>query len=155
MQHDDREDTPRFSWYFHWNLPEPRLKWVRENDQWRNLVRSYLACTSFVDAQVGRIMAALEEAGLEENIDYPCPEADAGSLIQLSAGKNRLTGRGAAGWDPPLYTNQDTLPRPPAESLRTHDVMMQSGLLAKREHAGFSEQQDQLIKANKAPEKKN
>jgi choline-sulfatase len=67
IREDDRADTPRFSWYLHWNLPEPRLKWVRENDQWRNLVRSYLACTSFVDAQVGRILAALEEAGLAEN----------------------------------------------------------------------------------------
>jgi choline-sulfatase len=67
MRHDDRDDTPRFSWYLHWNLPEPRLKWVRENNQWRNLVRSYLACTSFVDAQVGRILAALEEEGLADN----------------------------------------------------------------------------------------
>lgn len=64
---DDRDDTPRFSWYLHWNLPEPRLKWVQENHQWRNLVRSYLACTSFVDAQVGRIVKALDEGGLSEN----------------------------------------------------------------------------------------
>ena len=67
VKEDDRADTPRFSWYLHWNLPEPRLKWVRENNQWRNLVRAYLACTSFVDAQVGRIMSALEEAGLAQN----------------------------------------------------------------------------------------
>jgi choline-sulfatase len=64
---DDRSDTPRFSWYLHWKLPEPRLKWARENKQWRNLVRSYLACTSFVDAQIGRVLAALTEAGLAEN----------------------------------------------------------------------------------------
>jgi len=64
---DDRADTPRFSWYLHWELPEPRLKWVKENNQWRNLVRSYLACTSFVDAQVGRLLAALDEAGLADN----------------------------------------------------------------------------------------
>ncbi len=63
----DREDTPRFSWYLHWNLPEPRLKWVKENNQWRNLVRSYLASTSFVDAQVGRLLAALAEAGVAGN----------------------------------------------------------------------------------------
>ena len=67
VKDDDRDDTPRFSWYLHWNLPEPRLKWVRENNQWRNLVRSYLACTSFVDAQVGRVLAALDEAGLSDN----------------------------------------------------------------------------------------
>lgn len=64
---NDREDTPRFSWYLHWNLPEPRLKWVKENNQWRNLVRSYLACTSFVDAQIGRLLAALDEAGIADN----------------------------------------------------------------------------------------
>jgi len=29
-------------------------------------VRSYLACTSFVDAQIGRILGALEEAGLAD-----------------------------------------------------------------------------------------
>ena len=67
VREDDRQDTPRFSWYLHWNLPEPRLKWVKENHQWRNLVRSYLACTSFVDAQIGRLMEALEEAGISDN----------------------------------------------------------------------------------------
>lgn len=64
---NDREDTPRFSWYLHWSLPEPRLKWIKENNQWRNLVRSYLACTSFVDAQVGRLLTALDEAGVAKN----------------------------------------------------------------------------------------
>ncbi len=67
IRDDDRDDTPRFSWYIHWQLPEPRLKWVRENNQWRNLVKSYLACTSFVDAQIGRILETLEETGLADN----------------------------------------------------------------------------------------
>jgi arylsulfatase A-like enzyme len=49
-------------------------------------------------------------------IDYTCPEADAGSTIELSAGEHRLQGAVAPGWDPPLYTNQDTLPRPQSES---------------------------------------
>jgi choline-sulfatase len=64
---NDRADTPRFSWYLHWQLPEPRLKWIKDNHQWRNLVRSYLACTSFVDAQIGRLLTALEESGQAEN----------------------------------------------------------------------------------------
>ena len=63
----DRKDTPRFSWYLHWSLPEPRLKWVRDNRQWRNLCRSYLASTSFVDAQVGRLMDAIEASGQADN----------------------------------------------------------------------------------------
>lgn len=63
----DRDDTPRFSWYIHWELPEPRLKWIRENNQWRNLVRSYLASSSFVDAQIGRILKTLDDEGLSDN----------------------------------------------------------------------------------------
>ncbi|HNX33012.1 MAG TPA: sulfatase [Kiritimatiellia bacterium] len=63
----DRDDTPRFSWYLHWELPEPRLKWVEENRQWRNLCRSYLASTSFVDAQIGRLVEALKASGRWEN----------------------------------------------------------------------------------------
>jgi choline-sulfatase len=63
----DRDDTPRFSWYIHWHLPEPRLQWLKENDQWINLARSYLASTSFVDAQIGRLLDALDKAGLSEN----------------------------------------------------------------------------------------
>jgi choline-sulfatase len=63
----DRDDVPRFAWYLHWDLPEPRLRWLREHDQWRNLVRSYLACVSFADAQVGRMLAALDAAGLADD----------------------------------------------------------------------------------------
>jgi choline-sulfatase len=67
IREDDRADTPRFSWYIHWKLPEPRLKWIRQNNQWRNLVRSYLACTSFIDAQIGRLLEALEASGQADN----------------------------------------------------------------------------------------
>lgn len=52
----------------------------------------------------------------EVTVDYTCPDADVGSLVQLSCGKSRLTGRVGPGWDPPLNTNQDTLPRPHGES---------------------------------------
>jgi arylsulfatase A-like enzyme len=64
---NDRDDTPRFSWYLHWYLPEPRLGWLQEKSQWRNLCRSYLASTAFVDAQIGRILDALEQAGMSKN----------------------------------------------------------------------------------------
>jgi choline-sulfatase len=67
VQLEDRDDTPPFSWYLHWRLPEPRLKWVQDHGQWRNLVRSYLACTSFVDAQIGRVLTALQESGASRN----------------------------------------------------------------------------------------
>lgn len=64
---DDRSDTPRFSWYLHWKLPEPRLRFLREAAQWKNLVRSYLASTAFVDSQVGRILDALNAGPFADN----------------------------------------------------------------------------------------
>ena len=64
---DDRDDTPRFSWYMHWDLPEPRAKWLEEANESRHLVQAYLASISFVDSQVGRILDALESNGLAEN----------------------------------------------------------------------------------------
>ena len=50
------------------------------------------------------------------SIDYTCPVPDTGATVEVSFGDSRLTGQVQPGWDPPLYTNQDTLPRPPAES---------------------------------------
>ncbi len=67
VKDDDRDDLPRFASYLHWKLPEPRLKWLRESNQWQPLVRAYLASISFVDDQVGRVLAALEASGLEKN----------------------------------------------------------------------------------------
>lgn len=62
----DRDDTPEISWYLHWKLPEPRLSWAKETYQWKPLVRSYLACVSFVDSQVGRVLDALDASGLAD-----------------------------------------------------------------------------------------
>lgn len=64
---EDRKDIPDFAWYTHWFLPEPRLSWVLEHDQWHSKVRSYLATVSFMDAQVGRVLDTLEDQGLVEN----------------------------------------------------------------------------------------
>jgi hypothetical protein len=52
----------------------------------------------------------------EVSVDYTCPEADAGSVIELRFGDSRLRSVVQSGWDPPLFTNQDTLPRPHGES---------------------------------------
>jgi len=63
----DRDDTSRSSWWIHWSLPEPRWKWVADHHQDVNLVRSYLACTSYVDSEIGRVLEALERSGHKEN----------------------------------------------------------------------------------------
>ena len=60
---DDRADTPLFSWFLHWKLPEPRLSALQQHNEWKPLVRAYLASVSFMDSQVGRVLDALETSG--------------------------------------------------------------------------------------------
>ncbi len=64
---DERDDVPDFAWHLHWYLPEVRLSWLKENNQWANLVKSYLATISFTDAMVGRVLDALESNGLSDD----------------------------------------------------------------------------------------
>lgn len=45
----------------------PTHEWVTENDQWKPMVQSYLACVSFVDAQVGRVLDAFDKGQYGEN----------------------------------------------------------------------------------------
>lgn len=66
VKEDDRDDLPRFASFLHWKLPEPRWKWLVQQGQWRPLVRAYLASVSFVDAQIGRVLQALRDSGLEQ-----------------------------------------------------------------------------------------
>lgn len=52
----------------------------------------------------------------EVTVDYTCKLPDAGSTVELSFLDAKLAAKINLGWDPPLYTNQDTLPRPDGES---------------------------------------
>jgi arylsulfatase A-like enzyme len=45
----------------------PTHKWVTENDEWKPIVQSYLACVSFVDEQVGRVLKALDKGDYGKN----------------------------------------------------------------------------------------
>ncbi len=45
----------------------PTWEWVQANDQWKPLVQSYLACVSFVDHQVGRVLDALDASPQADN----------------------------------------------------------------------------------------
>lgn len=67
VKEHDRDDVPEFSWYLHWKLPEPRLSWLRQAHQWRPLVRAYLASTTFMDSQIGRVLDALDNIGAASN----------------------------------------------------------------------------------------
>lgn len=45
----------------------PTHEWVMGNDEWKPLVQSYLACVSFVDEQVGRVLTALDNGDYGDN----------------------------------------------------------------------------------------
>ena len=64
---DDRSDVPAFAWNLHWKLPEPRLSRLERVGEWKSLVRAYLASTTFMDSQIGRLVAALEATGRADN----------------------------------------------------------------------------------------
>lgn len=81
--------APNCSYFTHWTTPEDRMVWNLE---------------------------VHTDGDYEVVLDYTCPLDDAGSRVAIEFGDASLTGQVAPGWDPPLYTNQDTLPRPPAES---------------------------------------
>ncbi len=81
--------APNCSYFVNWTSKDDRLVWN-------------------VDVQTAGDYAV--------TIDYTCPEADAGSTVELAFNEARLSGLVTPFWDPPLYTNQDTLPRPHGES---------------------------------------
>ena len=45
----------------------PTMEWVKKNDQWKPLVQSYLACISFTDHQVGKLLDALDNSPDKDN----------------------------------------------------------------------------------------
>mgnify|MGYP001825561794 CR=1 FL=1 len=49
------------------NHVAPTHEWVTKNDEWKPLVQSYLACVSFVDHQVGKVLDALEASPYKDN----------------------------------------------------------------------------------------
>ena len=49
------------------NHVSPTNQWVVENDEWKPLVQSYLACVSFVDTQVGRVLDAYDKGAYGDN----------------------------------------------------------------------------------------
>ncbi len=80
---------------------------------------------------------------------YTCPMDDAGSTIEVSFNEQRLTGKVSPGWDPPLYNNQDTLPRPAAESRMKEFRTLDLGTMTLNKGAG-----DLIIRATDIPGKR-
>ncbi|MBO94797.1 MAG: choline-sulfatase [Opitutales bacterium] len=128
IRRGDRNDTPRFSWYLHWYLPEVRLKFLEEANQWRNIVRSYLACTSFVDSQVGRVLGALKRNNLEKDTIVVLWSDHGWHLGEkLITGKNTLWDDGAR--VPLIFAGPGVKPRQlcgkPAELLDIYPTLLE------------------------------
>jgi arylsulfatase A-like enzyme len=81
--------APNCSYFVNWSSPEDRLVWNIE---------------------------VVNPGRYTVTIDYTCPIDDVGAVVELAFQNASLSGKVGPGWDPPLLTNQDTLPRPPAES---------------------------------------
>lgn len=45
----------------------PRTEWALENDQWKDIVHSYLASISFVDTKIGQVLDALNKSEYKDN----------------------------------------------------------------------------------------
>lgn len=66
-QSNDLEDVPPVALQIN-DLPMmPSTEWAKESGEWKSIIQAYLACVSFVDYQIGRVMEALEDSGHAEN----------------------------------------------------------------------------------------
>jgi iduronate 2-sulfatase len=64
---DDLDDAPPVALLIN-DLPMmPTTDWAIENHQWANIIQAYLACVSFVDFELGRLLDALKESRHAEN----------------------------------------------------------------------------------------
>ena len=61
-QADDLNDVPPIALQIN-DLPMmPTTEWAIESGEWKNIIQAYLACVSFVDYQIGRVMEALNNS---------------------------------------------------------------------------------------------
>jgi len=64
---DDRNDLPAAAIELTNNPTPPAHEWFVGQHQWKPAVQAYLASTTFTDAQVGRIMEALDKSDYAKN----------------------------------------------------------------------------------------
>ncbi len=64
---DDLVDVPKISLEVNAAPSMPAMDWVLEENRWPEIVQSYLASTTFVDHQVGRVLDALAASRFADN----------------------------------------------------------------------------------------
>ncbi len=64
---DDLDDVPSVALQIN-DLPMmPSTEWARESGEWKKIIQAYLACVSFVDYEIGRVLEALEQSEYADN----------------------------------------------------------------------------------------
>ncbi len=77
-------NAPNCSYFTHWTSPDDSMTWD---------------------------IAVHTSGEYDAVLYYTCPPDDAGSMIELSFHNAKLTGLVSPGWDPPLNTGEDRVPR--------------------------------------------
>lgn len=67
VQDDDRKDLPTAAIDLTNNPTPPAHDWFVSQHQWKPAVQAFLASTSFTDAQVGRMLAAIDKSKYSQN----------------------------------------------------------------------------------------
>jgi len=93
-------NAPNCSYFVNWTSKEDRINWEIE-----------------VNKQGTYVVEIL----------YACPLKDAGSTIEISFNESKLIAKVLQGWDPPLITDQDVIPRPSAESVMKDFKILEAG----------------------------
>lgn len=66
-QSNDLADVPPVALQIN-DLPMmPSTEWAIESGEWKNIIQAYLACVSFVDYEIGRVMEALKKSEYADN----------------------------------------------------------------------------------------
>ena len=64
---DDLKDIPSVGKQIN-DLPMmPSTEWAKESGEWKKIIQAYLACMSFVDSELGRVLDALEKSNYADN----------------------------------------------------------------------------------------
>ena len=64
---DDLDDVPEISRKLHEMPAMPKTEWLIKNQKWKSMIQAYLACMTFVDYQVGKVLDALENSSYADN----------------------------------------------------------------------------------------
>lgn len=64
---DDLDDVPELGQRVNEAPMMPTTEWLIETNQWKDVIQAYLACINFVDAQIGKVLDALEKSEFSEN----------------------------------------------------------------------------------------